>query len=233
MIWKLYKYFKIYGPRKFAENALGEARMVNRRFSKGSFSQNEEDIVIDNLLGNKPVGFYIDVGAYDPSRMSNTKRFYLRGWTGINIEPDPAKMKKFYKSRPRDINLNLGVANRDGKLTYYRFVPDTLSTFSKEVAENYKKEGLELVGAIKIKISKLSNIFEKYCKDRQIDFMSIDVEGYENEVLKGNNWKKFRPTIVCIEAGGNFEKDSEKLLIHAGYKKVCKNHNNLIFMLKI
>ncbi|TSC88480.1 MAG: FkbM family methyltransferase [Microgenomates group bacterium Gr01-1014_5] len=232
MISNLFQYLKIYGPKKFTENLIGEVRMLKRGFSKGSFSQNEEDILIDNLLGNKPLGFYVDVGAYDPSRMSNTKRFYLRGWTGINIEPDPKNIKKFYKSRPRDINLNLGIANQNGNLTYFKFVPETLSTFSKKAAESYKKEGLKLVSTYKIKISKLRGILEKYCKGKHIDFLSIDVEGYGYEVLKSNNWKKFKPTIVCFEAGEKFEMDSEKLLMRSGYRKVCKNHNNLIFKLK-
>ncbi len=229
---KIAYYLRIYGPRKFLAFFFAEAKMVKRGFLNSSFSQNEEDVVIDNLLANKPHGFYVDVGAYNPTRMSNTKRFYLRGWTGINVEPDPEKFKKFCKYRPKDINLNLGIANRNGKLTYFKFEPDTLSTFSKEAADTYQREGLKLVDTHKIKISKLSDVLEKHANGKQIDFISIDVEGYDHEVLKSNNWKKFKPTLVCIEAGGDFEKDSEKLLNRVGYRKVCKNHNNLIFLLK-
>src|SRR3989344_7565306 len=70
----------------------------------GSYSQFGEDMVIDNLLNNKKRGFYVDVGAYDPDRFSNTKRFYLKGWRGINIEPDVYSFNKFLEKRPEDIN---------------------------------------------------------------------------------------------------------------------------------
>ena len=62
--------------------------------------------------------------------------------------------------------------------------------------------------------------------------MSVDVEGYDYEVLKSNNWKKFKPKLICIEVVGLVEKNIEKFLVKIGYKKVCKNHNNLIFLLK-
>lgn len=206
--------------------------MLKRGFLQKSFSQNGEDILIDNLLGNRKSGFYVDVGAYNPTRLSNTKRFYARGWTGINIEPDPRKIKKFYNSRPRDTNLNLGIANKSGKLEYFKFEPETLSTFSKKAAENYKKEGFKLVETSRIKVSRLSEIFKEYCKNKKIDFLSVDVEGYDLEVLKSNDWGKFRPTIVCVEADILTDEAMERLLVKARYKKVYKNHNNLIFLLK-
>ena len=206
--------------------------MLKRGLLQKSFSQNEEDILIDNLLGNKKSGFYVDVGAYNPTRLSNTKRFYLRGWTGINIEPDPHKIKRFYRSRPRDINLNLGVANKTGKLTYFKFEPETLSTFSKSTAKNYEKQRFKLVDTSKIKVLKLADILESYSKDKDIDFVSIDVEGCDYEVLKSNSWNKFKPQLICVEADEEAEKAIQKFLSKVGYEKVCRNHNNLIFLLK-
>lgn len=203
--------------------------MLKNGLSQKSFSQNGEDILIDKLLGEKRTGFYVDVGAYHPSRLNNTKRFYLRGWTGINIEPDPKKIENFYNARPKDINLNFGVANKTGKLLYYRFEPETLSTFSQTAAEDFKKQGFRLIGTFKVKVFKLADILEKYSKNQQIDFVSIDVEGYDYEVLESNNWKKFRPKLVCIEAEASDDKKFEIFMAKLGYKKVCKNHNNLIF----
>lgn len=230
MINKLYQCLKIYGPKKFVEIAIGEALMLKRVFLEGSFSQNREDVVIDNLLGNKSLGFYVDVGGYDPTRMSNTKRFYLRGWTGINIEPNPKNIKKFYKSRPKDINLNLGIANKKGKLTYYNFETETLSTFSKEAANEYQKEGFRLAGTLKINVSKLSDTLAKYCKGKNIDFLSVDAEGYDYEVLRSNDWKKFRPTLVCIESNPLIDRLTKRLMLNAGYIMAGKNHNNLIYL---
>jgi len=148
MITKLYSYWKIYGPRRFWKNAVGELRMLRRGPLQNSYSQNSEDVLIDRLLGNKKTGFYVDVGAYDPSRLSNTKRFYKNGWTGINIEPDPRKIEKFYKLRARDLNLNVGVANKNGRLDYFEFEP--LS--SQKVVQELRETPLK----IKQKIVKLS-----------------------------------------------------------------------------
>ncbi len=232
MVNKLYGYLKIYGPKLFLKNVIGELRMIGRGPLQNSYSQNSEDIFIDDILGNKKVGFYVDVGAYDPTRLSNTKRFYLRGWSGINIEPDPKKITRFYKHRPRDINLNLGIANKIGKLTYYKFQPETLSTFSSQAANGYKKEGFKLIGTSKISVRKLSDIFSGYCNDKHIDFLSVDVEGYDFEVLKSNDWKKYRPTLICVESNPISDMAIESLFTKVGYKKVGKNHNNLIFMNK-
>ena len=232
MIRKLYSYFKIYGPKRFLENMVGELKMLKRGPLYNSYSQNSEDILIDRLLGNKKTGFYVDVGAYDPSRLSNTKRFYKRGWSGINIETDPRKIIKFHKLRTRDLNLNVGIANKNGRLWYFEFEPDTLSTFSKQAAENYKRQGYKLVGTFKIPVLKLGGVLEKYSKSKRIDFISVDVEGYDLEVLKSNNWKMFKPRLICVEADESSEKNIDKFLARIGYKMVCRNHNNLIFLLK-
>lgn len=89
--------FKIYGPRKFLFFAFLEAkRILLLQFIKKSFSQYGEDLIIDSLLHNKHRGFYVDVGAYDPHRISNTKRFYLKGWKGINIEPDESNFQSLF-----------------------------------------------------------------------------------------------------------------------------------------
>ena len=228
MIKKFKHYLKILGPIKLIEYILLEVQMLVMRIFKTSFSQRGEDIIIDNLLGKKRGGFYVDIGAYDPTRFSNTKRFYLRGWRGINIEPDPIRIKKFHNSRPRDINLNIGIANKNGLLNFFKFSPQTLSTFSKSAAANYQKQGYTIIETLKVKVSKLGQILEKECKNRQIDFFSIDTEGSDLEVLKSNNWKKFKPKVICIEGQGN---NPEKLLTKLGYKKVYTTQTNAIFSL--
>ena len=101
--------FKIYGFKKIIIFAFAELknRLLMQLVYK-SFSQKGEDIMIDKILGNKKMGCYIDIGANDPHRFNNTKRFYNRGWTGVNIEPDPKCYQKIVTNRKRDINLNLG-----------------------------------------------------------------------------------------------------------------------------
>ena len=101
-----------------------------RRHLRGSFSQYGEDLVIDRLLGNPAKGLYVDVGANDPELFSNTKMFYERGWCGVNIEPNATNHARFVKQRPSDMNLNIGVGEFEGSMTFHIFEPDQISTFS-------------------------------------------------------------------------------------------------------
>lgn len=228
MVKKSYHYLVILGPAKLIEYFILEMSMFFRRIFQNSYSQWGEDLIIDNLLGRKKKGVYIDIGAYDPTRFSNTKRFYLRGWRGINIEPDPIRIKKFYKERSKDINLNIGIANKNSVLNFFIFDPQTLSTFSEARAKDYQNQGYNLTSTIKIKVRKLGYVLEKH-RVNSVDFFNIDTEGSDYEVLKSNNWNKFRPMIVCIEASGSTGNNLEKLLSGLGYKKVYKTKTNLIF----
>ena len=228
MIKKLFQYLKIYSPITLLFYLYLEVKSLLNRSLGISYSQWGEDIIIDDLLGKKKEGFYVDIGAYDPTRFSNTKRFYLRGWRGINVEPDPIRIEKFYKERSCDINLNIGIANTNNLLNFYKFSPQTLSTFSKKSLDDYQKQGYKLNEIIKVRVLKLSKVLEKnYKGSKRIDFLSIDTEGLDLEVLKGNNWKKFRPKVICIEGQIN---NPKKFLIKLGYKKVYTNQTNSIFI---
>src|SRR5690349_6569807 len=120
------------------------AAMVNRTtaaitarvfpFSRLSWSQEGEDLILARLLQDTPTGFYVDVGAHDPFRFSNTAYFYARGWSGINTEPDPDGCATLRRFRGRDRTLNIGVANTPGKLTYHRFYEPALNTFDAKLA---------------------------------------------------------------------------------------------------
>ena len=142
-------------------------------------------------------GFYIDVGANDPTKESVTKFFYDRGWHGINIEPLPDRCALLTEKRPRDINLCIGLSNEHGKLDMFPY--DGLTTFSEEIAKGVNiptdKKHNKIVWT-------LSEIYDKYClPESDIHFCKIDVEGYERQVLEGvQDWRKFRPWIFVIES---------------------------------
>lgn len=205
------------------------------RTIKKSYSQNGEDLALDKLLSKQKNGFYIDVGANDPVRFSNTKRFYDRGWVGINIEPNPEKLDKFNAQRPKDINLNIGIANTEGILKFYQFFPDTVSTFSKIEARESQKRGLKLVKNIEVEVKRLSQIVEAFAQGKDIDFISVDTEGYDLEVIKSADWLTFHPKLVCIESlqrfknGKNISFQQDKFMGKVGYKKVFDNGSNCIY----
>lgn len=200
---------------------------------KGSFSQYGEDVLIDKLLGSRPLGFYVDVGAFDPDRLSNTKKFYLRGWNGINIEPNPDGIGRFNRLRPRDINLNIGISDRAGIMPAYKFYETASYTFSKEFVVRNKAQGFKLEKELSVKVDTLESVLDKHLGGRQIDFISIDTEGCDMAVLEGNNWKKYRPTVVCVESlsveGSSYGERQEEFLNSKGYKKVYDTGLNSLY----
>jgi hypothetical protein len=123
---------------------------------------------------------------------------------------------------------------------FHRFIPDGLSTFSKKTADNYEKQGYQLSETSKVKVDTLSNIFSKYVGKKKIDLLSVDVEGFDLKVLEGNDWKTFRPKLICIESvdhdisGVNKKerKDINVFLVDKGYEKKFDNDLNSIYMLK-
>lgn len=233
----LYRKYKIYGLRKFVQYACIELyHRLWLHIVKKSFSQKGEDLLIDKLLQHKGKGFYIDIGAYDPHRFSNTKRFYLKGWRGINIEPNLISYRKFLKNRPEDINLNIGIASEAGKMIFHEVFPETLSTFSLNELKEYENQGYRVIGMKEISVRKLSDVLEEYCANRSIDFMTIDTEGYDLDVLKSNDWSRFRPRVVCVETAQITRAISKKkasineFLTKNGYKQYLDNGLNTIFV---
>ncbi len=170
---------------------------------RACFAQNFEDILLDRVFQGKPEGFYIDVGAHDPEHLSVTNLFYQKGWTGINIEPVPISLEKFKNTRPKDINLNMALSNQKGEMIFYMINNDmqaSLSSFDKQQVAIISQERNVSYGEIKVKVETLENICEEYCQDKEIDFLKIDVEGFEWQVISGANFKKFRPKVILVEA---------------------------------
>ena len=229
---------KVHGIIKFFQLSFYEflQRPVVGLFFK-TYSQKGEDVVIDRFLGYKKTGFYIDVGAYDPVRFSNTKRFYDRGWSVINIEPDYKNYQKFIKMRKRDINLNIGIGQQVADVIFHSFKAKAISTFSKDWANLHQISGYVAGERFFVKMDKLDNVLQQYLQGRHIDFLSIDTEGFDLDVLKSNDWSKFRPTLVCAECikyNSNGKSDLsnneiESFLEGVGYEKAYENDMNIIF----
>lgn len=194
-----------------------------------SYSQYQEDLILDAIL-QKEEGFYLDVGANDPIKFSNTYRFYKKGWTGINIEPQKDRVDLFLKTRESDINLNMGIGKEKGELTFYNLGVHTLSTFDKEVAVAHSKRfKTKIIETIEIKVERLETVLSEYLPNgKHIDFMSIDTEGWDMDVLLSNDWNKYRPSIVVIEVGSQL-KDIVKFFKDIKYELVYKNSCNYFF----
>ena len=167
-----------------------------------SFSMEGEDEILRHVFINKTTpGFYVDVGAHHPSRFSNTYKFYQEGWRGINIDPIPGVMESFAKIRPRDINLEVAIAGESGSLTYYMFNDSALNTLDPLVAKKHDgPNGYNIIKTKEIRTRPLGDVLSEYMPAGQIiDFLTVDVEGMDMEVLRSNDWSRFKPEVVLAE----------------------------------
>ena len=199
-----------------------------------SFSQEGEDGILQRIFEAKPIGFYVDVGCHHPQRFSNTYRFYLRGWKGINIDPLPGSKVRFDALRQSDITLELGISDTAGELTYYSFEEPALNTFEPKVAAS---RDLPLISEDCIQVLRLSDVLDQHLPPSQrIDFLTIDVEGLDLQVLRSNDWTRYRPSYVLAEALGmrdvNQVISSELYAYMAsqGYSLFAKCVNTLFFV---
>ena len=164
-----------------------------------TYSQNFEDVMLERLFGEVKQGFYIDVGAWDPDIHSVTRHFYDKGWSGVNVDPIAARMQAFEIARPRDINLCVAVGSQPGTMTFYECVEESyLSTLDVATAEEMRERGLTVVEHT-VPVLTLAEILERHCP-RTVDFLKIDVEGFEGELIKGLDLKRYRPRALVIEA---------------------------------
>jgi FkbM family methyltransferase len=224
---------------RFFEKTKNEPdTQVEKNFGRTSFSQEGEDMILSRIFEDRETGFYVDIGAHHPQRFSNTMLFYQKGWRGINIDALPGSMEAFQKERPEDINLEIAISDKVEELRFYIFNDTALSTFSRTLAEEYKyKDEYSVAGEILLKTRRLEDIFIKHLPPGQrIDFMSVDVEGLEMNVLKSNNWKVFKPQVVLTEVlefdFNNFP-DTELyyFMKNNGYSFFAKTRNTVIFKL--
>lgn len=201
-----------------------------------SYSQEGEDMILKRIFEGKELGFYVDVGAHHPRRYSNTCFFYRKGWRGINIEPNPEAALVFQRERSRDINIQVGVSGEEGKLTYYFFDDAALNSFSKEQTDSMLRiSPYKVIGTKEIPVQRLDRILRQHVPaGTKIDFLTIDVEGFDLEALRSNDWDTYRPTCVLVESlGASLEEISASEVFSfmrgRGYKLRAKTVNTLIF----
>jgi FkbM family methyltransferase len=152
------------------------------------------DMLADEFFKKKVNGFYIDVGCHQPLLNNNTYRLYKRGWRGINIDLDYNTIDMFNFFRKKDLNIHAAVSNKiEEKNLYFFHNRSPVNTLSKD-------SGIKAKEIRKIKTTTLNNIIDasKY-RGKEIDFISIDVEGFELNVLEGLDFEKYKPKLVVLE----------------------------------
>jgi FkbM family methyltransferase len=230
------KVFKNSIPSLVKKLLIRLRNMIFDQHAIKSYSQEGEDIVLQRIFSQQKTGFYVDVGAHHPMRFSNTYNFYKQGWRGINIEPNPDSFNLFGKYRPKDINVNCGVAIEKSSLNYYMFDEPALNTFDSEVLKSRIADTpYNHMKTVRIVVAPLAEILKLNTpKDRKIDFLTVDVEGFDLEVLKSNDWVSYRPSWVLVEQLNLGDIESLNFEIHdymksLNYVLFAKTFNTLFY----
>jgi FkbM family methyltransferase len=186
-----------------------------------SFAQNFEDVLLNRVFGNAQGGFYVDVGACHPNFDSVTRLFYERGWSGLNLDPSTYYQKLLAKHRPRDTNLKVAASSSKGRMDFFEVMGTGYSALSSDAIDRATLSGVR-VQKSKVAVDTLSAILDQYAAGKSIDFLKIDVEGHERDVILGLDFIRHRPKLILVEA---VHPDShlpqwelwESLLTQAGY----------------
>jgi len=194
---------------------------------KKTYSKNVEDVFIDKYF-KKNTGFFVDVGAYHPLELSNTYLLYKRGWNGVNIDISSLSIDYFNHLRPDDININIAVADKKSiKTIYYQKKKSPLNSLNYKLASKYfsgifKKK--------KIKSDTLTSIIDKTkFKGIKINFLNIDAEGGDFEVLKSLDFKKYKPKLICVEIVDSFNSSKKVIKKNKIYKFLIKKKYKLVW----
>lgn len=183
------------------------------KFSKSSYAQCGEDMIADFILTNLKINlpYYLDIGAHHPSYLSNTYFFYKKGATGVCIEPDPDLFAEIRKKRKRDLCINAGVGVTSAtEADFYVMSSKTLNTFSKDEAERYQSYGRQKIEKVyQVPLLPIGEILEKHLL-KVPNFVSLDVEGLDYEIIQAFNLRQWRPEVFCIETITYTEDNSEE-----------------------
>lgn len=198
----------------------------NRRIS---YSQSGEDLLVEQvfmILGRKRI-CYLDLGANHPTRFSNTYLFYQKGGTGVCVEPDPTLQPLFKRWRNRDTLLTCGVGLEEGEADFYVMTTNTLNTFSKEEAERYQGYGRQKIErVIKLPLKPVNTILSEYFKACP-NFVSLDIEGLDFQILRSLDFERWRPEVFCVETLTYTENKTERKL--SEIVEFMKDHGYMVY----
>jgi len=209
-----------------------------------SYSQFGEDTLIVEWFaeayrtGREFSNIYVDIGAYHPSRFSNTKLLSMMGWRGINVDPNPASIELFQAQRPQDTNLNLGVAAARKTADLYCFQEGAFNTLSQARAEELAAQGWEVIARQTVELLPINQLLEMYLPEEAkmsgLGFLDIDCEGLDREIILSFDVARFRPYIIAIEAHDfaplqPTNHDVVQFLLKADYELVAYTGPTLLF----
>jgi FkbM family methyltransferase len=165
-----------------------------------SYSQRFEDLYLGCCFPSQRDGFYIDIGAGHPVYDNVSFTSYLRGWQGIAVEPNPWLSQLGGGVRPRDRNIRSLVGASEGTASFHLVNEyHGLSTMIADHALKAQSEFGKASQATEMPVTTLRALCEQHAP-ASFEFLKIDVEGAEEDVIKGADWTRFRPKVVVVEA---------------------------------
>ncbi len=216
--------------RQFALRKLG-------LHGRTSYAQCGEDLVLRFVFDSLGIAnpSYLDIGANDPVRFSNSYLFYQHGATGVCVEPDPRLAARLRRKRPRDKILEVGVAARPGALEFFVMSEPVLNTFSRVEAERLVGMGHRIETTLEVRVVTVEEVLGQF--DGTPDILNLDVEGMDAEIVATFDFKRHRPIACCIETltysetgyGEKIEPIFEKMATQ-GYFAYADTHVNTIFV---
>ncbi len=223
IFYKIYLYYNLYYRNKAYRK-------------RASYSQDQEDLFINDYFKNIDNGFYLDIGCYHPIKYSNTALLYNRGWQGINIDMNQTSIDLFNILRKKDKNICATISSSNKEVTQYiDHLHSPVNTIDKNFSQIISKRfQTKPFSEKKIFTDTFTEIVKQYeIQIIKIDFLNIDVEGHDYEVLKGIDLLNIKPKIICIEVD-NHEKNLsyEKIknyLIKFNYKIIKRIGFNAFF----
>lgn len=209
-------------------------------YYRKSWSQCGEDLILRYLFDLLQIArpSYMDIGAHHPWYYNNTYLFYRQGARGINVEPDPTLHARLRRGRRNDINLNMGIGPRAAELNFYVMSARTLNTFSESEARRYVEEhGLRIVDTRHIKVQTFAHAVDAHL-GRTPDLVSLDVEGWDLDILRSIDFSRYRPHVFCAETisyasgDGRGVKNPEihALFLENGYRLYADTYINSIYV---
>lgn len=199
---------------------------LDQHFGHLTYSQHGEDLMICNLFALMKIKnpSYLDIGAHHPFNISNTALLYARGSRGVNVEANPNLIYEFKKNRPLDKTLSVGIGIESAYKDFYMFDDFSgLNTFVKDEAFKINK-------VINLYVCTMNDIVNVHCEERFPDFLTMDVEGLDYNILRYADFSKSNPKIICVEVRKNDTTKFQKMMGKKEYFLHCRMGENLIFI---
>jgi len=189
------------------------------------YSQQGEDALLDLIFGNQTEGFFVEVGCIDGRRFSNTLTFEERGWKGVCVEAHSGYIKSLKKNRPNSIICHCAAGEADEDAIFYANARGSLSTLDKTKEENFQLNYGSYFSGFEeqhVKKARLSTLLDTHHLG-EIDILSLDIEGYEVEAMKGLDLTRHRPKVLVIESDSSqHDAQLDALILPYGYTKSVK-----------